>query len=456
MPRFDAVIVGAGPAGSTAALRLARAGARIALVDRRAFPRDKACGDLVGPRGVQLLADLGLPMPDGQPVGDMVLVGPSGRRALLPARAGVDYPDHGLAIPRHTFDARLFEAAVGAGACAFQDRVTGLVGQPPTPTGVRLAAHGELSADVVIGADGATSAVAEAAGLIDPRRALWGFALRSYLDAPVQLPHILLWEPASWQVFPGYGWIFPTPDGRANVGLGLAVGADRTAVREAGERLPAFLEHLARLGLLPGKLGRAPADRLGGWLKMGLVGTVPARGNVLLVGDAAGLINPLQGEGIAQAMASGTAAATAILDAGPVHAADHYRASVRASTDHHRINAAVQSGIVHHPRAVSITGRALTTPPLRSAVAGAWALYWNDLVRGARPSRHRTIAALVSRLVAVGAARSRTNSWFADYWSDASHTCRSPASTACCSASMVPSDLSAPNTALRQPHEHTA
>ncbi|MBA2624342.1 MAG: FAD-dependent monooxygenase, partial [Acidimicrobiia bacterium] len=88
MPTLDAVVVGAGPAGSTAALVLARGGARVALVDKAAFSRDKACGDLVGPRALALLASLGLVPPGGREVGQMVVVGPSGRQVLLPARAG--------------------------------------------------------------------------------------------------------------------------------------------------------------------------------------------------------------------------------------------------------------------------------------------------------------------------------------------------------------------------------
>jgi geranylgeranyl reductase family protein len=397
--QFDAVVVGAGPGGSVAALCLARAGARVAIVDKRAFPRDKACGDLIGPRGVGLLDDLGLDVPGARRLGDMVVVAPNGRRALLPALPGRDYPGHALAIPRHQFDAALFQAAVDAGAVHVHDRVTGLGGG-----GVRLADSPDVLADVVIGADGAVSAIAEAAGLVDGRRALWGFALRRYVAAPVELPHILLWEPERWRLFPGYGWIFPTPDGGANVGLGLAVGADRRDARRAAAQFGAFLRHLAQEGLLATVPG---ADAmLGGWLKMGAVGTVPARGNVLLVGDAAGLVNPLQGEGIAQAMASGRAAAEAITAAGPAGASGRYRAALYAMTGHQRRNAPVQAGIVRHPAAVSVTARVLTAPLVRTAVAGGWSLYWNDLVDGAHSSRHRRLASGVTRLVSAATRRS--------------------------------------------------
>jgi 2-polyprenyl-6-methoxyphenol hydroxylase-like FAD-dependent oxidoreductase len=202
VPRFDAVIVGAGPAGSTAALGLARAGARVALVDRRAFPRDKACGDLVGPRGVRLLAELGVAVADARQVGDMIVVGPSGRRVLLPALAGRDYPGYALAVSRLVLDRALFDAAVAAGACPVRDLFVGLSGDPRAPTGVQLAGGGELRADVVIGADGATSRVAAAAGLVEAQRALWGFALRAYLDAPVELPHIRCGSRSRGDCFP--------------------------------------------------------------------------------------------------------------------------------------------------------------------------------------------------------------------------------------------------------------
>src|SRR5215218_7282993 len=121
-PTVDIVVVGAGPAGSTAALVLARGGARVALVDKARFPRDKACGDLVGPRGVQLLRDLSVDVPVAMPVGDMVVVGPTGRRVRLPCYPGTTYPGHALAAPRVSLDATLLDAAVSAGAERFLGR----------------------------------------------------------------------------------------------------------------------------------------------------------------------------------------------------------------------------------------------------------------------------------------------------------------------------------------------
>ncbi len=117
-------VVGAGPAGSVTALVLARGGARVALVDKAAFPRDKACGDAIGPRAVAVLDDLGLtPAGERAPLGDMVVVGPSGRRLRLPCFEGIDYPGYGYAIPRLGFDAWLVDEALGAGAVPVTGRV---------------------------------------------------------------------------------------------------------------------------------------------------------------------------------------------------------------------------------------------------------------------------------------------------------------------------------------------
>ncbi len=418
--RFDVAVVGSGPAGAVAALVLARAGARVALVDKAAFPRDKACGDVVGPRGLGVLRELGLgPGPGALRVGDMVVVGPSGRRVVLPCFEGADYPGHGVALPRQGLDAWLAGQALDAGAEAVRGRVEDVGGsRDEAGAAVEIALDGgrKLRADVVIGADGATSRVADAAGLVDPRRVLWGFAVRVYLEEPVAVPHIVLWERQRGRIFPGYGWLFPGPDGRANAGLGIGTGTDRRAGAGAVRLLPEFLEHLRRLGLVQSPGDGSGPGRLGGWLKMGLVGTTPAAGPVLLTGDAAGLVNPLQGEGIAHAMTSGRRAAQAVL-AGPGSAAARYRAGLaRDHLDYHRVAAAAHSQLVGRPAAAAVVGRVLTHPLVGRALAGGWSLYWNELLEGAPPGRARTVAAAASVL---GRALSRPSAparWLEQVW----------------------------------------
>ncbi len=411
--RFDALVVGAGPAGSIAALVLSRAGATVALLDKAAFPRDKACGDLVGPRGLQVLSDLDLPEPPGLAVGDMVVVGPTGRRVTLPCFDGRSYPGRALAVTRAVFDDALRSAALDAGAVPFEGRADVPLLAEGVIDGFAVADGRRLRADFVIGADGATSHVAECAGLVEADRVLWGFAVRSYLEHPVDLPVITLWEQETWHAFPGYGWIFPGAGGTANVGVGIATLADRQGGSGAVRVMPAFLDHLSGLGLLgEGPAGDRPARRLGGWLKMGMVGTTPAAGRVLLVGDAAGLVNPLQGEGIAQAMTSGRAAAEAVLRA-PGRAATRYRADLAdAHLPYQCITAAVHATLVRRPRAVAAVGRLLTTPVVGDALAGGWGIFWNELLEGAAPGPARTMAAAATTVGRLVTAPTRVSRWF--------------------------------------------
>src|SRR4029077_15685687 len=153
--RFDAVVVGAGPAGSVAALVLARGGARVALVDKASFPRDKACGDLVGPRGVQVLAELGVRVPDAGQGSDLLAVGTSGRASKTTAFPGRSYADRGVVAPRLVFENALREAAVAAGAVPVQARITAVDADGDGTVRAVIAGDGRRRVgDVIIGAGG--------------------------------------------------------------------------------------------------------------------------------------------------------------------------------------------------------------------------------------------------------------------------------------------------------------
>ena len=386
--RFDVVVAGAGPAGSVAALVLARGGARVALVDKAAFPRDKACGDLVGPRGVGLLDDLAVKVPDAGQGADLLAVGPSGHRSRLPAFPGRRYPGHGVVVPRVVLDDALRAAAVQAGAEPVRARVSGVDGGGPDgPVRALVASDGRrLAADSFIGADGALSPVARLAGLLDPDAALWGFAIRAYIPAEVPLPLLVLLDAAPWRIYPGYGWLFPGEPGRANVGIGVGMGTRRRAASLRAD-LARFCTMLRGTGDLAADAQHG--DVTGGWLRMGGTGTPPAARNVLLAGDAAGLINPLQGEGIGPAMVSGQLAAEALLAAGGGAggaAAAAYTEAVRDTFGRYMPGAAaLQAALLRRPRLASGAVRLLTAPGVSRLVAGTWSLYWNGLVDGASP-----------------------------------------------------------------------
>ena len=145
---------------------------------------------------------------------------------------------------------------------------------------------------------------------------------------------------------------------------------------------------------------------------MGILGTTPAAGSVLLVGDAAGLVNPLQGEGIAQAMGSSRLAAEAIL-AGAGHAARSYRASLAARhLPYHRVAAALQKATVARPRAMAALARLLVSAGRLDPIAGGWSVFWNELLDGAPKTDHAAVARAMTWVGRVATSRGSTARWF--------------------------------------------
>jgi flavin-dependent dehydrogenase len=272
---------------------------------------------------------------------------------------------------------------VAAGAVPVRARITGVETGLGGRVDAVVSSDGQrLAGEVIIAADGALSPVARMAGMLDPQAALWGFAIRAYLPATVPLPLLVLLDASPWRIYPGYGWLFPGADGQANVGIGVGLGHDRRQAQLRGD--------LARLVALLGQHGDLSTDArpgpvMGGWLRMGGAGSPPAAGNVLLAGDAAGLINPLQGEGIGPAMVSARLAAEAVL-AGPARAGHAYAEAIEAALGRYMAGAsAVQGVLLRRPRTASAATRLLTAPVVRRVVAGTWSIYWNGLADGARP-----------------------------------------------------------------------
>ncbi len=325
----DVAVVGAGPAGSASALRIMqlRPDVRVLLLDAAAFPRDKTCGDGVAAHVFDLFDALGVP--DLRPLGPAV----SGLRLRSPAGQVVARrcarPNH--PIPRAVLDAMLVEAAVARGALLRRHRVRSLRVEAD-----HVVLDDALRARVVIGADGANSAVRRLIGAPSPPPRAVAVAIRGY--APVTAhPDELVIEFAKGR-YPAYAWAFPVGDGRANVGFGVF---DR---RGGGSRR----ELLAALHrLLPGQ-APDPATVRGHHLPLSTGPRHHPDGRVLLAGDAAALVNPLTGEGIYDAVASGALAAHAALlgaAAGRAH-----RAAMRRAFGRHRSHLAVLARLMPHTR----------------------------------------------------------------------------------------------------------
>lgn len=305
----DVLVVGAGPAGSAAAAWAARAGLDVVLADAAQFPRDKPCGDGLTPRAIAELERLDL--------GDWVRAHGTNRglRATgfgavleLPWPGG-SLPSYGGAVPRLELDARIREVALKDGAVPFEGaRAVGVERDGERVTGV-VFDHGDTTHTVkcrrLVVADGARSPLGRVLGREWHRDTAYGVAARGYIrsgrsDDEWISSHLEL-RGEDGEVLAGYGWVFPLSDGEVNIGVGTLA----TAQRPAQIRLRSLIQHYADARredwLLDGPV-RLPASAL---LPMGGAVSHVAGHNWALIGDAAGCVNPLNGEGIDYGLETG-------------------------------------------------------------------------------------------------------------------------------------------------------
>lgn len=320
----DVAVVGAGPAGCAAATYLARRGVNVAVFDRAVFPRTKVCGDGVAPRAVAALADLGverlLEERGFHRVGRFRVVGSRGLGVEAGIRRRGSYPDYGYVVPRSELDDVLVATARSRGAHVYEGvRVDRLLpeGRGGHPRLLAVGSEGTetiVTARVVVAADGSRGSFSRS---FVPRGALTPdvIAMRAYMTGVRDVEgalHFFLDPP----LLPGYGWIFPP--GRegapANVGVGMPVGALRRRGVGLRDVFSWFLgpESSAASHLRGARFISAPAASP---LQLRFRRGVRRVGSCLLVGDAANLVNPLSGEGIAYALESGRMAADACMQA---------------------------------------------------------------------------------------------------------------------------------------------
>jgi len=316
---YDAavIIAGGGPAGAAAACRLAREGISVIVIDRVKFPRDKVCGDFVGPVALVELGDLGVREMDGYLASNVArraalyLDGTELISRLFPNLEGM--PSYGRVVPRIVLDNWILDAARHAGARI----ITGypIVGFNRTDDGVLTEVAGPsgrltLRSRLLIGADGSSSTVARVMRGSAPPRGDRIVAVRAYYENVAGAADQLDLYFTS-RAFPGYYWLFPTGNGEANVGLGMAL----ETIPERDETPAALLNRLIEKDLaLSARLKDARLrGKVMGWPLMTYNHRLPIIDDrVMLIGDAAGLINPLNGEGIQYALLSGRWAAETV------------------------------------------------------------------------------------------------------------------------------------------------
>lgn len=316
--RTQVLIIGAGPAGSAAARWLARAGLDVVMADQHPLGRDKICGDGLIPDAHKALERLGLlerVMAQAQRSGHVRCVGPRG--------GSIDVPGHLAVLPRKQLDEILNLGAQEAGArflspARFEAPLEDAQGRV---RGARFLIEGqahEIEADWVLLATGAVPKALTAAGMCE-RHTPSGVALRGYVHAPSLVDEIKALE-VVWckPVAPGYGWIFPAPDGHFNIGVGVTDShrdlAGKGQKKDVNLRaiFDAFIgyhpmaKRLMAQGQLVGDLKGAP-------LRCTLKGARWTRPGLLVVGEAAGSTYSFTGEGIGKAMETGLLAAEAIL-----------------------------------------------------------------------------------------------------------------------------------------------
>lgn len=357
--RVDVLVVGAGPAGIAAALTAHGRSLRVVVVDRAVFPRDKTCGDGLTTQSLRLLERLGIRVPElagYQEVQEIVFVSPSGRRAILPLPT--DAACSGV-IARLELDAALVARARNAGLELREGVEPVALAEHPGGVRVELDDGTTLDAAQVVAADGHWSRVRR---LREPGAAAdlgtW-HAFRQYFRGVDERRQFFLFER---DLLPGYAWVFPLPEGRANVGFILLRDAGVT-----GKRLKQLWPYLLARPSLRDVLGAnaEPEDVHRAW-------PIPASyepdrltdGRVLYVGDAASVADPMTGEGVAQALETGILAAGAVAaGGGPATVAQRYRAAVRRSLGRDLRLAAALQRVLRSPLGARAAVRAADLTP---------------------------------------------------------------------------------------------
>ena len=319
MEKYDLVVIGAGPAGAATAIEAARSGASVIVFDKAPYGRDKVCGDGLTPRAVGALNELGIDLDDAHRIDGLRMI--AGKKVRqLPWPETSRFPSHGAVWPRRRLDAALMDAAVEAGAKVVWeteaipmldgDRVTGVV-----------AGDKEVEAELTVVATGAPGQVARMLGAERDPNEPFGLAIRTYAESPRHadrhLEACLTLRDRDGTPVPGYGWMFPAGDGTVNIGVGALSTMKNFKQLNLNTLLDSYRGLVEDDWSLGPNLERPRAWRLP-------MSTQRRHGpGWVAIGDAAGLVNPMNGEGIDYGLESGMLAAQLFVE-DPSSATENY------------------------------------------------------------------------------------------------------------------------------------
>ena len=342
--QFDIAIIGGGPGGSAAAISAARAGLRVVLCEKGPYGRDKVCGDGLTPRAIAALNELGIDHSVAHRIDGLRMIAGKKQREL--AWPTTDrFPNHGAVWPRQRFDNHLLDVAIAAGADVRFNAEAMPVIEDSKVVGITV--NGEvLRSSLVILATGAQGAAAKMLGAVRDPDETFGLAIRAYAPTPRHaerhLEACLSLRDEHGTPIPGYGWMFPAGDGTVNIG----VGALSTMKGFKKLNLNTLLDQYASIVRDSWSLGNY-VDKPRAWrLPMSCVRR-HGQGWVA-IGDAAGFVNPMNGEGIDYALESGALAVKCFLD-DPATASTSYDRQVGERFDSFLRTGRRFSFIIGHP-----------------------------------------------------------------------------------------------------------
>ena len=311
MEHRDLIVIGGGPAGAATAIRAARAGVQVTVFEKGERGRDKVCGDGLTPRAVAALNELDVDLSDAHRIDGLRMIAGSTRREL-PWPDNGRFAPHGAVWPRRRLDERLITLAQEAGAeVVFGTEALPLLDDHGRVTGVE-ADGAKWGADLVVVATGAPGSVARLLGAERDPNEPFGLAIRTYAETPRHLDrHLeacLTLKDEHGTAVPGYGWMFPAGDGTVNIGVGALStmkGFKKLNLNKLQDSYRSLVAEEWDLGpdLEKPRAWRLPMSSLkrhgDGWVA---------------IGDAAGLVNPMNGEGIDYGLESGMLAADLFVD----------------------------------------------------------------------------------------------------------------------------------------------